>query len=210
MAKRAKSRGPGVTRDPARTQERILTAALAEFADGGLAGARVDRIARRAGVNKRMLYHYFGSKQELFRRLVSHKVEERSKRRESHGEDVATSLPLNFLHNCHDADWVRLLAWESLQTANDQVVNEAERREMTLRGRKRLRQQQLNGQLKAELSVEWLHLAMVSLSLFPVAMPQLTRLITGRTFSDPEFQREYAEFLKKLAGALCPPPAGSK
>jgi len=210
MAKKAKSREPGVTRDPVRTQERILAAALAEFADGGLAGARVDRIARRAGVNKRMLYHYFGGKQELFRRLVSHKVEERSKQRESHGEDVATSLPLNFLHNCHDADWVRLLAWESLQTVNDQVANESGRREMTLRNQKRLRQQQLKGKLKAEWPVEWLHLAMVSLSLFPVAMPQITRLITGRTFNDPEFQREYADFLKKMAATLGPSPAGSK
>ena len=198
-----------MTRDPARTQERILAAALAEFADGGLAGARVDRIARRAGVNKRMLYHYFGGKQELFRRLVSHKVTERSKQKEAHGDDLATSLPLNFLHNCHDIEWVRLLAWESLQTANEQVVNESDRRATTLRGQKRLRQQQAKGRLKAELPVECLHLAMVSLALFPVAMPQITRLITGRTFSDPQFQREYAEFLKKLAGALCP-PAGSK
>ena len=53
-------------RDPERTRARILEAATAEFAHYGLGGARVDRIARRAGANKRMLYYYFGSKDALF------------------------------------------------------------------------------------------------------------------------------------------------
>jgi AcrR family transcriptional regulator len=53
-------------RDPQRTRARILDAATAEFARYGLGGARVDRIAQRAGANKRMLYYYFGSKEALF------------------------------------------------------------------------------------------------------------------------------------------------
>lgn len=53
-------------RDPAATQARILAAATAAFAQAGLAGARVDAIAARAGVNKRMIYHYFRSKDDLF------------------------------------------------------------------------------------------------------------------------------------------------
>ncbi len=53
-------------RDPLRTQARILEAARTEFASHGLGGARVDRIADEAGVNKRMLYHYFGNKDDLF------------------------------------------------------------------------------------------------------------------------------------------------
>jgi AcrR family transcriptional regulator len=53
-------------RDPERTRRRILEAATAEFARYGLGGARVDRIATLARANKRMLYYYFGSKEELF------------------------------------------------------------------------------------------------------------------------------------------------
>ncbi|MBT6587861.1 MAG: helix-turn-helix transcriptional regulator, partial [Rhodospirillaceae bacterium] len=56
----------GAKRDPDAAKERILQAALAEFSDKGLGGARVDVIARRADVNKRMLYHYFGNKDDLF------------------------------------------------------------------------------------------------------------------------------------------------
>src|SRR5438105_15743629 len=53
-------------RDPERTRQRILDAATGEFARYGLGGARVDRIARRSGANKRMLYYYFGDKENLF------------------------------------------------------------------------------------------------------------------------------------------------
>jgi TetR/AcrR family transcriptional regulator len=56
---------------PARVSpDRILAAAAEEFAARGFAGARVDRIARRARVNKAMLYYHFGSKQELYRALL--------------------------------------------------------------------------------------------------------------------------------------------
>lgn len=56
---------------PARVSpERILASAASEFAARGYAGARVDRIARRARVNKAMLYYHFGSKQTLYRTLL--------------------------------------------------------------------------------------------------------------------------------------------
>ena len=48
------------------TKANILAAATEEFARYGLGGARVDRIAERAGANKRMLYYYFGDKEGLF------------------------------------------------------------------------------------------------------------------------------------------------
>src|SRR5436190_20996121 len=57
-------------RRPRASPDRILAAAATEFADRGFAGARVDRIARRARVNKAMLYYHFRSKQELYRTLL--------------------------------------------------------------------------------------------------------------------------------------------
>ena len=54
------------SRDAERSQQAILDAASAEFAQHGLSGARVDRIAEQAGLNKRLLYYYFGSKDDLF------------------------------------------------------------------------------------------------------------------------------------------------
>jgi AcrR family transcriptional regulator len=54
------------TRDADRTQQEILAAAMAEFSERGFGGARIDGIAERAGVNKRLIYYYFGSKEGLF------------------------------------------------------------------------------------------------------------------------------------------------
>lgn len=54
------------TRDADATKARILEAARHEFARLGLGGARVDEIADKARANKRMIYHYFGSKEQLF------------------------------------------------------------------------------------------------------------------------------------------------
>lgn len=53
-------------RDAAETKRRLLAAATEEFAERGIAGARVDRIAATAGCNKAMIYSYFGSKDSLF------------------------------------------------------------------------------------------------------------------------------------------------
>lgn len=53
-------------RDPERTSAAILAAAVQEFAAKGYGGARIDAIAARAGINKRMLYHYFGDKDALY------------------------------------------------------------------------------------------------------------------------------------------------
>jgi AcrR family transcriptional regulator len=54
------------SRDAGATKRDILAAAMVEFSRKGLGGARVDAIALRARANKRMIYHYFGSKEKLF------------------------------------------------------------------------------------------------------------------------------------------------
>ena len=57
-------------RDADRSQASILNAARDEFAEHGLGGARVDRIAERAGLNKRLIYYYFEDKEKLFQAVL--------------------------------------------------------------------------------------------------------------------------------------------
>lgn len=59
-----------MVRDKEATKAKLLEAALTEFATHGIAGARVDRIAAKAGCNKAMIYAYFGSKEELFDEIL--------------------------------------------------------------------------------------------------------------------------------------------
>jgi AcrR family transcriptional regulator len=196
---------PGVaTRNPERSRERILAAALKEFAAKGFAGARVDCIARRAAINKRMLYHYFGNKENLFREVLRLKMAERQAWAETLSGDPAESLAFWFEAACRDKDWVRLLEWEALQEADGKLIDEKKRRAATARGIERIRQRQARGQIAAEFDPRHVMLTMRSLTMFPSAFPQMTRLITGESVSDPKFQRDRAEFLRQFAAALRP------
>ncbi|HZT22502.1 MAG TPA: TetR family transcriptional regulator [Verrucomicrobiae bacterium] len=199
-----RSRSPRAARNPWRTRERIFSAALKEFAARGFAGARVDAIARAARINKRMLYHYFGGKARLFREVLQRKMAERQAWAETLSGDPAESLTFWFEAACRDPDWVRLLEWEALQGHDRNVIDEPSRRAAILRGLERIRQRQARGQIDPDLDPRHVMLAMRSLTMFPVAFPQLTRLIMGQSVFDPKFQRERAAFLKKLATAFRP------
>src|SRR6266581_1310982 len=121
--------GKAAARDPRRTQERILAAALKEFSAKGFAGARVDEIARRAAINKRMLYHYFGDKKGLFREVLRRKIAERQAWGVATPDEPSESLPCWFDLAWNDADWVRLLEWEALQFSDKRLIDEEKRRE---------------------------------------------------------------------------------
>ncbi len=76
MPKRRSDNTKPQRRDPAATRKKLLTAARREFAGSGLAGARVDEIAARAGVNKQLVYHYFGDKDALYLAVLEWVYEE--------------------------------------------------------------------------------------------------------------------------------------
>jgi AcrR family transcriptional regulator len=202
----AKSSKPvrAAARNPDRTRERILSAALKEFAAKGFAGARVNSIARRAAINKRMLYHYFGDKEGLFRAVLRRKIAERQAWAENLSGDPAEGLPFWFEAACNDADWVRLLEWEALQSNSQKVIDDAKRRAATARGLERIRQRQARGQISSEFDPRHVMLAMRSLTMFPVAFPQLTEMIMGKSVFDPKFQQEHAAFLRQFAAAFQP------
>jgi AcrR family transcriptional regulator len=70
MARDTSPAGEERLRDADRSQSTILAAARDEFAESGLGGARVDRIAERAGLNKRLIYYYFEDKESLFQAVL--------------------------------------------------------------------------------------------------------------------------------------------
>src|SRR3954451_2634213 len=104
----------GRERNSERSRERILEAALEEFAAHGYAGARVEAIARRAGLNKQLISHHFGGKLGLYRAVMN-------RRRNTGGDEIIADLgpmpaalaQLNELAS-GDAEWIRVLLWETL------------------------------------------------------------------------------------------------
>ena len=204
MARPSKKTPATTLRNPERSRARILAAALKEFSTKGFAGARVDAIARRASINKRMLYHYFGDKEELFKAVLRKKICQRQAWAETLSGDPEETLPFWFEAACKDVDWVRLFQWEALQGNWQKVIDEEERAGSMARGLERIQQRQARGQIAADLDSRHVMLTIRSLTMFPVAFPQLTRLITGRSVFDPKFQKERSEFLKKFAAAFRP------
>ena len=189
-------------RNPRQSRERILEAALKEFAANGFAGARVDAIARRARINKRMLYHYFGDKEDLFREVLRRKMEERIAWLASAPEDPLERLPFWFRLACRDREWIRLLEWEALHWGERKTIDEEHRREGFARALDRFRKLQARGLLSSEFDVGQLMLSMMALTAYPAAFPQLTRLATGLSISDPRFQKNREAFLRRFAAAF--------
>src|SRR5579862_639348 len=138
-------------RNPEQTQQRILEAALQEFSAKGFAGARVDVIARRARINKRMLYHYFGDKEGLFREVLRRKIAERAAWLANAPEEPEERLPVWFQLACRDREWIQLLEWEALHWGDTKVIDEERRAENVARAVERVRQQQAKGLLNPDL-----------------------------------------------------------
>jgi AcrR family transcriptional regulator len=107
-----------MARDPEATKRRLFDAAVREFARHGIAGARIDRIARAAQANKQLIYAYFGGKQDLFDQVVTGQVVRFL--REVHFDP--DRLP-EFAGEAYDfftahPDVVRLGEWHALEPAN--------------------------------------------------------------------------------------------
>jgi len=191
-------------RDPEGTRRRILAAALKEFAARGFAGARVERIARRARVNKRMLYHYFGNKRELYAEVFRRKLQEKAETTLSNPEDPADALPLWYDDISRDLDWVRLLTWEALGHRIGRVG--AGERRIYEAGIRWAKEAQAAGFLHPEVDPEFAFIAFVGVNMFPVAFPQLVEAMTGLTPTDPEFRERQKRFGRLLGELLHPQP----
>jgi len=192
----------GAARDPEKTKKRILEAALAEFAAKGFAGARVDSIARDASINKRMLYHYFGDKEGLFRQVLRNKMAQRRAWNLATPDDPMSSLPYWFDLACKDRNWVRLLEWEALQFADRKLIDQTRRAKSATEAVARIARRQKSGHLATDMDPSAMLLGMIALSWFPLAFPQLTRLITGRSAQDQAFIKTHRRFLQRVSVAF--------
>jgi TetR/AcrR family transcriptional regulator len=197
MLARGSARNGG-NRDLARTRERILRAALAEFTAKGFAGARTDAIARRARVNKRMLYYCVGPKQALYREVLSRKIAEKSEAVKSTPADFGRALIHWYDAGSGDVDWIRMLEWEALGPRRARMIAERERRLLFKEALASLRISQRRGDLPPSVNLTQLFISIIALAAFPVAFPQMTQLCTGHAPGDRRFQSERRRFLRWL------------
>jgi AcrR family transcriptional regulator len=107
--------------NPEKTRQEILLAAVAEFAAQGLSGARVDAIAERTRTSKRMIYYYFGSKEQLYLAVLEklygdiRATEEELKLDELGPEEAIRRLvEFTFEHHNRNVDFIRVVSIENI------------------------------------------------------------------------------------------------
>ena len=111
----------GRTNDPERTMADILDVAMREFAEKGLAGARIDDIAEAMRTSKRMIYYYFGSKEGLYIRVLEEAYRRmREMELELHLEDLPPEAALRKLvgftvdYQLEHPEYIRLVMTENI------------------------------------------------------------------------------------------------
>jgi AcrR family transcriptional regulator len=106
---------PGVPYDSSATKKRLVDAAFDEFAERGLAGARVDRIADAASANKQAIYAYFGSKEDLFRAVLAERCDAALAAVPFEADDLAGFALGLFDHLVAEPRIMRLAMWKQLE-----------------------------------------------------------------------------------------------
>jgi len=190
---------------PTAAAERILNAAMREFAKYGFAGARVERIVSRADVSPRSLYYHFGSKRGVYDAV-------RQRLRAQHFEDFVrgvTDEPLvdRLLSNLDLAmtprwqQWARMLMWEAL----DGGADSAPYPEDTVPGDLlAIRAAQERGELDPALDANLLTLTFIAITFWPTMFPQSTRRLT-RGMPKDELLAARKELLRALVQRLAEP-----
>ncbi|HZQ81666.1 MAG TPA: TetR family transcriptional regulator [Gaiellaceae bacterium] len=122
-------------RDPEETKRRIFEAAQAEFAEHGIAGARIDRIAGAARANKQLIYAYFGNKRELFEQVIGANLARFVEEVPFTPTDLATYAAAQFDFYLEHPDHARISAWHALEPGESEHPVAAVRAELQRRAR---------------------------------------------------------------------------
>jgi AcrR family transcriptional regulator len=194
--------------DPESTRQRIFEAAVEEFAEYGSAGARIDRIAAKAHANKESIYRYYGTKDELLRRVIDKYLDQR-------GEQLVPKereLPkyagdLMEFHTRHP-EFVRMSLWEALEFGGELDEDSFEHRRQHYADKlASVAEQQRAGLIDPDLDPRHLLAVVFGMADYWAALPQLLQMIFGREVTEDDLatHREFvAECVRRI---VTPPPA---
>lgn len=189
-------------KNPDQTRAGIIDAAAVEFALKGFDGTTLTAVARRAKISKQLLHHHFGSKDRLFLEVHAARFRPASTWDDLLPDDAADLFASRFEKRVRDHQYVRFLAWEAASTRNCTVPGQQARAKRLGEYGKALKKMQQDGSLPSDMDHRLLQLAILCLATYPVAFSQITKLVTGHRGTDEVFQREWADFLRKIGRRL--------
>lgn len=196
---------PARKNNPEKTRQDILEAAIAEFAEHGLSGARVDAIAERTNVSKRMIYYYFTSKELLYLAVLEKlygdiRTTEAGLKLDQLDPEAAIRRMVEFTFEHHDGnvDFIRLVSIENIHhgahLADSQVIGSlnrsilAEIADILDRG-------VAAGVFRPGIEPRDLHLLISSFCFFRVSNRYTFATIHQVDFTDPETRARHKEMI---------------
>lgn len=194
-----------MSRQSASTKEALLAAARVEFAAHGIAGARVDRIAERAGVNKERIYGHFGSKEKLFDAVMNEALDEIVEMVSQVIDDVGEYVGRMYDYHAAHPELLRLILWEALHYGDGREFDDARQAHY------RTKLEKLAAGLGAEPShdVGRTLLTLCGMASWPNAVPQMARLVLGPGADDREAMRAHLMDFARTAVARRPAESGA-
>ncbi|WP_037069857.1 TetR/AcrR family transcriptional regulator [Pseudonocardia acaciae] len=189
-------------RDPERTRERILGAAVEEFGEHGFAGARVSRIAARAGVNAQLISYYFDGKAGLYRALMRkwRAVVTDISRPDRPLDQVAADYVIATEEH---RSWARLMAWEALG-GTPPVDEQPDEPDFLVEQLAEIRRRQAAGELAPDLDPAHVMLALFGAAAAPTLLPQIARRIVAAEPDSAEFLTAYRDQIARMVRHLAP------
>jgi AcrR family transcriptional regulator len=192
-------------RDAVRTRTEILDVATREFADRGFAGARVDEIAARTRTTKRMIYYYFGGKEQLYVAVLERAYA--TAREAERAVDVDHLDPraairrlaeLTFDHHESHPDFIRLVSIENIHHAEHMAKSERLANLNTpaidLIARI-LERGRADGVFHRDVDPVDLHAMISAFCVFRVANRHTFGTLFGRDLTDPALRDRYRRML---------------
>ncbi len=211
----SKKATPGKKRSREESEQRILRAAEDEFSARGFAGARMEHIADRAGLNKALLYRYFESKEGLFSATLERRFERRYQTIDKVPRNLGEALAFWVGQAARDNRLLRLLQREALNE-DQPAVHEDLRRRHYRRQVDIIQTLIDDGQMPGELDPDMLVVALTALVSYPAMFPRQTELMCGLDPTTEDFVQRYQTTLRQLSAALgkaaqkTPPSASSQ
>lgn len=184
------------TNDPERTMANILEVAMAEFAEKGLAGARIDEIAAATQTSKRMIYYYFQSKEGLYLAVLEESYRRmREIESQQHLEDLEPEAALRklveftFDHHASHENYIRLVISENMNRgqflAQSQTIQQLN--VPAISAIRRLYERGVaSGVFRPGLDAIDIHASISALTFFNVSNRHTFGLIFKRDLTDPK------------------------
>lgn len=192
-------------RDPQRTRAEVLAVATEVFADSGYSGARIDEIARRTRTTKRMIYYYFGGKEQLYLAVLENsyrgirEAEQTLRVDELNPTDSLRRLAeLTYDHHLENADFIRLVSIENIHRGRFisklESLHDLSQPAVTILDGI-ISQGKEEGAFREEVNALDLHLLISSYCVFQVANSYTFSFLFDSGFSTPERQAQMRSFI---------------